>query len=246
MTPKSSDKIVCITGSSAGIGRETALLFAHHGNKLIITYYDDKKVGENVKQECLQAGAIDVQLIHLDLNNDESIKRAVQKIISQYHQIDILINNAGILEHGALVNKSYEEIDRQININLTGLIKLTRECLPYVKESIVNIGSELGFKGHPRLSLYCASKFGVRGFTKGLALERNDLKIYVVNPGLTATQMGGWEGMPPQKVAQVIMNAALGKYKLKNGTDINVRDYQHGPLAGKLIAKLREIKKSYY
>jgi short-subunit dehydrogenase len=209
---------------------------------LILTYHSNKNAGEQVKEECLASGAKDVFLINLELTDDNSIKDAVQQITSRYSQIDILINNAGRLEYGPLEEMTFEQIDSLIETNLTGLIKLTKECLPYIRTSIINVSSVLGQQGHRRLSLYSASKFGVRGFTQALAGERSDLRVYVVNPSLTATQMGGNKGMDPKIVGQIIMNAALGIYKLKNGTDINPLDYQHGATKGKIRAKLRLVK----
>ncbi|OGL90717.1 hypothetical protein A3J36_00940 [Candidatus Uhrbacteria bacterium RIFCSPLOWO2_02_FULL_54_37] len=234
--------IVFITGSSAGIGRAAALLFAARGSSLVITYCHDQEAGARVREECLQAGARDVMLLNLDLADDDSIRRAVYDAVSHYHAVDVLINNAGTIDHGALSEQTFALIDHQLKTNLTGTIKLTKECLSYVRKSIITIGSTLGLRGRKRLSIYAASKFGLRGFTQALAQEHPELFVFVVNPGLTATRMGSERGMDPGVVGQIIVNASLGRYRLKPGSDINVRDYRYGPRLGKVRSLLRALR----
>lgn len=235
-------KIVFITGSSSGIGRQTAFFFAREKYHLMLTYHQDKQEGEETKEECLRLGAKDVLLLQIDLTDDQSIRNAVKQIIEQHNQIDILINNAGMLIKGNLAERSFEQITQEMKANLEGAIKLTKECLPYIKESIVNIGSYLGLQGKGRLAVYSATKFGVRGFSKSLAKELPHLKIYTVNPCLTATKMGSPEGVHPAMVAEIIFQAAQGKYKAKSGADINVRDYLYGEFWKNFIVFFRYIK----
>ena len=215
-------KMVFITGSSSGIGRATALFFAKEGCRLIITYHKDKKEGLEVAQTCKEYGAPDILLLQLDMMNNKSIQNGVKMIIDKFGKIDILINNAGVLVEGDLDKQSFEGIENQVRTNLEGLIKMTKACLPYISETIINIASEIGKIPYKDLSVYCASKFGVRGFTQTLALEFPKLALYNVNPTSTATKMNNFEGMPPEKVAQVIINTAKGLYAVENGGDVDV------------------------
>ncbi len=225
MVDSLKDKVVLITGSSEGIGRETAYLFAKEKTKIIITYCNHKKEAQAVEKKCKELGAADILILQLDVMDNKSIQETVKKVVQKFGKIDILINNAGTLELKYLKDQTFSEIERQIRTNLEGLIKMTRECLPYIKETIINIASGAGKTAYDELSTYCATKYGVRGFTQSIAIEHPKLKIYSVNPGMTATRMTNFKGKPPQKVAEVILNTAKHKYKVKPDRDVDVWDY---------------------
>lgn len=241
---KGQDKIktVFITGASSGIGRQVAYKFAKDKASLIITYNQNKEGAEKTAEECQKLGAGEILILPLNLTSDRSIKEAVSQITNKYASIDILINNAGYGPYKPLIEHTFEEITATLKINLEGLIKLTKLTLPNIQEAIINIGSRLGLCGKAKLVVYSATKFGVRGVTKSLTQELKNIKVYTVNPGLTDTKMGSPEGMDPKIVAEIIYNAATGKYKAKSGSDINVRDYQYGEFLGQIVKLLREIK----
>ncbi len=90
---------------------------------------------------------------------------------------------------------------------------------------IINIASGAGQTGYADLTTYCATKFGVRGFTQALAKEVSNIRIYAVCPDMTATRMSNFEGRPPEDVARIIFNTAKGKYKVPHGGDINIWDH---------------------
>ena len=169
MTNSLKDKIVLITGSSLGIGRETAFKFAEEGAKVVITFYKDKKEGKEVVKKCFDSGASDVLFVQLNVMDDTSIKNCVKNIIQKFNHIDILINNAGIVVWKKFKDQTYEDIENQVRTNLEGLIKITKECIPYIKEAIINISSGAGKDAFAGLSTYCSTKFGVRGFTQAIA-----------------------------------------------------------------------------
>lgn len=216
------NKIVMVTGASAGIGRETAFLFAKEGAHLVLTYNKSQKDAQNVEKHCLNLGARDVLLLNLNLRDDSSIKKAVEDSIAATGRIDILINNAGTGVFKPLKEQNFQDIEDQLRTNLEGLIKITRCALPYIKESILNISSGAGIQAFADYTVYCASKFGVRGFTQALAEELPNIKILCINPGMTSTRMTKFQGVSAEKVAQVILDSAKGKFKVPSGSDINV------------------------
>ncbi len=222
---KLKDKVVLVTGSSRGIGCETAKAFAEKGATVIITYNKTKKGAEKTAQACA-----DALLVQLDVSNESSIKKAVTKIIEQYGRLDILVNNAGVLAWKPFKKHSSKDIEWQVDVNLTGLMKMTHHALPYLQKQkeamIINISSVGGIAAFPNAAVYCATKFGVRGFTQGLALELpKRIKVFTVCPGLTATHMTDYQGVHPSKVADVIVRTAEEKLRKKPGADVVVPDY---------------------
>jgi len=235
------DKVVLVTGSSQGIGKETVLLFAKEGANVIVTYNSSKKKAEEVFEKCDKLKKS--LLIHLDVTDEKSIKECVEKTIDKFGAIDILINNSGFLVWKNLLEQSSKEIENQVNTNVVGLIKMTKAVLPYMKGQvnagtkdsakvfgqaktvgmIINVASRVGKMGVAELSPYCATKFAVRGFTQALKGELpSEIKIFSVNPGLTATRMTNFQGINPSKVAEVILKSAKEEIKPDSLGDIDV------------------------
>ncbi len=215
-------KIVFITGASLGIGTETAYKFAEEGCKLAITYYHDKEKAIAVSERCKKLGSPDVLVLHLDVMNNESIIGAVRDVVEHFREISVLVNNAGVIVWKQLKDQSFEEIECQIRTNLEGLVKVTKQSLPYVKDVIINLGSAAGKAGYGDLTPYCGTKFGVRGFSEAIAQELPHVMVYTVNPAVTATRMNDFQGMPPEDVARIIVNAAKGEYGVESGSDVDV------------------------
>ncbi len=215
-------KIVLVTGSSVGIGRETAYQFAQENATVVVTYYKEKEEAEKTCKTCLELGAADTSLVTLNLMDDNSILLAVDEVVKEHNKIDILVNNAGTLSWTLLQNQSFMDIATQVRTNLEGLIKMTRACLPHVKNTIINIGSIAGTVGMEELTVLCATKFGVRGFTQALAKEVPHINVYAINPDFIATRMTNFQGRPPEEVARVVVNVAKGRYELPSGSDIDV------------------------
>lgn len=218
-------KIILITGASRGIGQATALAFAKQGCQLALTYCTDKKAGQKTVVQCQALGVKNILLHHLDIRDDQSIVELVEAVIKKFGQIDILVNNAGIVVWKPLIKQTKTEIENQLITNLAGQIKLTYCLLPHLKDGLINIASGAGMTGYADLTVYCAAKFGFRGFTQALAQEYPHLKIYCLNPGSTATRLTNFQGTPSAKVAEIIVNTALGSYPVISGGDINVWDH---------------------
>ena len=216
------EQVVLITGSSSGIGRETAYRFAKAGARLVLTYYKGKTRGEAAERRCRRSGAADTLLLHLDVLDNDSIAEAARKVKRKYGAIDFLINNAGVGVFIPFKKQTERDIERQLRTNLEGLIKVTRAFVPQVKKGIINIASAAGKDAYEEMSVYCGSKFGVRGFTEAFAFEFPRLRICCVNPDMTATRLSGYQGRVPQEVAEVIFRAASGQVRCRQGGDVDV------------------------
>jgi len=215
-------KVVLITGSSSGIGRETAYRFAQAGAKLVLSYNRGKTRGEQAERRCRKLGAEDILFLHLDVTDDRSISDSVKRVLKKYGRVDFFINNAGTGVFVLFKEHTMKDIERQIRTNLEGLIKLTRAFLPHIKKGIINIASAAGKTAYAEMSVYCGTKFGVLGFTQALAKEHPRLRICCVNPDMTATRLTGYEGRPPSEVAEVIFKVASGAIKVAHGGDVDV------------------------
>jgi NAD(P)-dependent dehydrogenase (short-subunit alcohol dehydrogenase family) len=224
-------KTILITGSSSGIGRETALQLARERCRVILTYFEGEAAGKEVLKECLKHG--EAALYRLNVRDERSIRRLVKSATDRFSRLDILINVAGVLTEKLLIEQSVEDTANQVGVNLLGLINVTRSFLPLLRKQkeavIVNIASGLAKEVLPELTVYCATKWGVRGFTRAIAMELPEsVRIYCVNPGLTATRMTDYQGANPADVAKIIVRTAAEKLRKKSGDDVDVWRYISG------------------
>ncbi|RMD67886.1 SDR family oxidoreductase [Candidatus Pacearchaeota archaeon] len=219
-------KKAVVTGGSRGIGFEIARKLIEKNYRVVIcsrNSEDLEKARESLGERCFA--------FQCDVSDSESLDSFVENVKEIFGEVDVLVNNAGVAVWKNLSEQTDEEIEKQVRINFEGLVKLTRRFLSLMSKEgvIVNIGSGAGKHGHPGLSVYSATKFAVRGFTKSLAgeldKESEGLKVYVVNPGMTATKMTNFRGVSPEKVAQVVMNAIENKYDLESGDDVDVWEF---------------------
>ena len=215
---------VLITGSSSGIGRETAYRFAREGAAVILTYFRGRARGERAEARCRRLGANKTLLLHLDVTDARSVAAAKATVRRKFGRIDFLINNAGVLDSLLFLKQKPRQIERQLRTNLEGLIRMTHAFLPLVRKGIINIASAAGEEAYPEMSTYCGTKFGVRGFTQALRQEEKLLKIGCVNPDQTATHLSGYVGRPPAEVAEVVYRTVTGKAKMSRLGDVDVWD----------------------
>lgn len=179
-------KTVLITGASAGIGFECAKIFMDNGWNVAATMRNPDACPDVIKKQ-------NVLVTRMDVTDKASISQAVAETIQRFGQIDVLINNAGYYSIGVVEAIPEEEIARQINTNLLGLIYVTKAVLPHMREKrnglIINLSSVAGRTTVPLQSIYHASKWGVEGFSQSLKYEVEDLGIDVVliEPGVIKT-----------------------------------------------------------
>lgn len=218
-------RTVLVTGGSIGIGRAICIEFAKLGYKVIFSYYRDKDEATEVEKECRRLGAPDVFYHYLNLMDDDSIKKFTAEVVGRFGFVDVFVNNAATIAWKPLSEQSFDEIESQVRTNLEGLIKITKIFIPYIKDMIINISSGAGKTGFADLTTYCATKFGVRGFTQALAKELNNIKVVVVNPDMTQTRMTNFVGRPPSEVASIVVKVAENKIRVNSGEDVDVWRY---------------------
>lgn len=207
------DKIIVLTGGSSGIGETTALRLAEEGGKVVAVarrYEKLEKLAEKAKD---MAG--EIYPLAGDMSKDEDIKSIIKKTIDKYGKIDVLINNAGVLDGFLSADNMEDEVwDRVMNINLTGPMKLIREAMPYMKEqksgNIINISSVGGFLGARGGLAYVTSKHGIIGMTRHIAaiFGQDGIRCNAVSPGNIKTDIGGSVENPNMKVLDKVMKTA--------------------------------------
>ena len=226
-------KVAVVTGGDRGIGRATALQLARNGADVAICACDRKKL-ESTGKEISELG-VDALAIVADVTKPADRKRLVKTVLKEFRKIDIWINNAGVLFGGELGKKPDKHIDQTIAVNLTGLIHCTKQALPALKKSkgvLINISSVVGKHGHGDLAVYCATKFGVIGFTESMAdeLSGKGVRAYAICPTSTDTHMwkeysGGRKAAHvPDDVALEIINL-LKNARAPSGSAIDVRKH---------------------
>jgi len=170
-------KVILITGISSGFGKETAKLLAGKGHTVYGTVRKDAMTGTPV------------HYLTMDLTDVESIKSAVSTVIEKEGRIDVLINNAGMHTGGPAETTPIENIRLQMDTNFIGMVQITKEVLPYMRNqgggTIINFSSIGGLMGLPYQAYYSASKFAIEGFSEALRMEINKfrIKIILINPG---------------------------------------------------------------
>lgn len=187
--------VAIITGASSGIGRATAILFARNGYQLSLTGRNETAL-KDVAKECVQQGITeyDIMMNPADLVDDNAPKCIVDNTLNKFKRIDSLVNSAGILRTGHVIDSDISMYDELFNVNVRCLVRLTREALPHIiksKGTVVNVSSINGPCPFAGVTYYCMSKSAVDQFTKCLALEMapHNVRVNAVNPGVTITNL---------------------------------------------------------
>lgn len=227
--------VVVVTGAGRGIGRATAEAFAAEGYVVVVAELREA-LGRRTADQLARAGAKALWL-RTDVADPASASRTVGKVLRRFGRIDCLVNNAGVLRTGPLVDLAVEDLNRMIGVNLCGPLLLARAVLPAMLRqgsgSIINVASQLGKVGLAEYVTYCASKFGVMGFTEALAeeLAATGVRVWAVCPGLVDTPMARQAGVSPREragllrpetVARRIVDLATGKRREPSGAAVDV------------------------
>jgi 3-oxoacyl-[acyl-carrier protein] reductase len=189
-------KIALITGASRGIGRAMALKFAQEGATVAFTYLSSVEKGQALENE-LRAFGGEAKGYRSDASDHKAAEELINQVVADFGKLDVLINNAGITKDGLLMRMSEEQWDSVINVNLKSVFNLTKAAIkPMMKArsgSIINLTSVVGIRGNAGQANYAASKAGIIGFTKSVALElgSRNIRSNAIAPGFIETEMTG-------------------------------------------------------
>lgn len=187
-------KVALITGASRGIGRGIALKFAEQGANVAFTYLSSVEKGEALAKE-LEAYGVKAKGYRSDAADFKAADELVTSVVADFGTVDVLVNNAGITRDTLLMRMSEQQWDEVINANLKSVFNLTKAVqkpmLKQRKGSIINMSSVVGVKGNAGQSNYAASKAGIIGFTKSIALElgSRNIRSNAIAPGFIETEM---------------------------------------------------------
>ena len=208
---KLKDKVIVLTGASSGIGRSAAIKFAQDGGKVIALARRQDKLVELEEETKDLPGLVDG--VALDVTDDVKVDEMIKYVLDKYGKIDVLVNNAGVLDdYKSVINVTDEIWDRCIDVNVTGPMKLIRKILPIMLEqdtkgNVLNTASVGGLYGGRGGVAYVASKHAVVGMTKNIAITYADqgIRCNAIAPGSIKTEIGTKVGDPDMSVLQKLM-----------------------------------------
>ena len=187
-------KTAIITGATRGIGRGIAEVFAKQGANVLFTYSSSSDLAKEIEDNLSKENVI-VKGYKSDASNFEDCQKLVNQITEEFDTVDILVNNAGITKDNLLMRMQEEDFDKVIEVNLKSVFNMTkaiqRTMLKQRFGSIINMSSVVGVKGNAGQSNYAASKAGIIGFSKSIALElgSRNIRCNVIAPGFIETEM---------------------------------------------------------
>ena len=236
-------KVAIVTGASRGIGKAIAQQFIAQGAKVAFTYRSSAEAAAALEQE-LSAGGGTVKGFQSDAASMTDAERLVSEVVDAFGTVDIVINNAGITDDTLLMRMTEEQWDRVISVNLKSCFNLTKAVMRTMLKaragSIVNISSVVGVQGNAGQANYAASKAGILGFTKSVALElgSRNIRCNAIAPGFIETEMTakldadtvqGWRdaiplkrGGTPEDVANLCVFLASDMSAYITGQTLNV------------------------
>ena len=236
-------KVAIVTGASRGIGKAIAQQFIAQGAKVAFTYRSSAEAAAALEQE-LSAGGGTVKGFQSDAASMTDAERLVGEVVDAFGTVDIVINNAGITDDTLLMRMTEEQWDRVISVNLKSCFNLTKAVMRTMLKaragSIVNISSVVGVQGNAGQANYAASKAGILGFTKSVALElgSRNIRCNAIAPGFIETEMTakldadtvqGWRdaiplkrGGTPEDVANLCVFLASDLSAYITGQTLNV------------------------
>lgn len=190
------NQVSIVTGATRGIGKGIAELFADQGSHVIFTYVSSDEKARALESE-LQAKGVKAKGYKFDVADLKACEEMVVDVVKEFERVDVVVNNAGITRDTLLMRMSEEQWDEVINTNLKSVFNMTkavqRTMLKQRSGSIINMSSVVGVKGNAGQANYAASKAGILGFTKSVALElgSRNIRCNAIAPGFIETEMTG-------------------------------------------------------
>jgi acetoacetyl-CoA reductase len=209
MSKRLDGEVAIVTGAGRGIGQAIARELAATGANVVINYGNSREAAEALGEEVESAYGVKALVVKADVTDFEQVGQMVGQVIETFGQVDILVNNAGITRDKTLKNMTREQWDEVIHTNLGSVFNCTKHVLPFMLERkhgrIINISSFVALAGNIGQANYAATKAGIIGFTKSVALEvsRHGITVNAVCPGFTETDML-WE--VPENIRQRILD----------------------------------------
>lgn len=215
-------KVVLITGASRGIGKSTAICFAKNGYNVIINYLNSSDEAINLKEYLERKYNIECMAIKADVSNEDDVITMIDEVIKKFSHIDVLVNNAGIAIDTTLEDKTKDNFEKILDINLIGPFLVSKYVSKYMKEKkngcIINVSSTNGIDTYYPYSMdYDASKAGVISLTKNLAVELSPyIRVNAVAPGWVNTDMN--KDLDPaykkQEEEKILLNRFANDYEI--------------------------------
>lgn len=230
MADNSSPKVVLITGCSSGIGLESAVLCAKKGH-VVYAAVRNADASSELKERKEEGNLGNLMILEMDVSDDVSVENALSGMIQKHGRIDVLFNNAGFMVMGSLEDLTMNEVQRQVDTDLMGPMRLAKNVIPHMRASkkglIINMSSIAGKVGFPLSSAYCVSKFGIEGLTESLRRELGprNIGVCLIEAGIVNTKF--FENMKRAKMSHVSvyaketqeMEAVVNKIKKEEWTD---------------------------
>ena len=233
------EKTAVITGTSTGIGFETALALAREGYYTYATMRDITK-GDKIK-EIAQKENLKINVLKLDVENESSVKSAIKQIVDKNQRVDILVNNAGWGLWGCVEDVSIDEFKAQFETNFFSIVRMVQEVGPVMRKQgsgiIVNISSYTGRIGFPASSPYASSKFALEGLSESLRLEMAPfgINVIIIEPGIMNTNF-----FKPMRISKKSKTDTAYKNitdKIISGVKRNAQSAPHPKEVAKIILK---------
>lgn len=211
---KFKNKTILVTGSSRGIGRATAIAFGQEGANVVVNYVKDKASADSAVEEIKKLGG-EAFAVQADVAIEDDVKRMVEESVKHFGAIDILVNNAGIVFDVPILEKTFEQWERTLHVNLIGTFLCTKYASPHMKgrpgAAILNISSTNGLDSlSPESADYDTSKAGVISLTKNFAQALAPIRVNSVAPGWIDTDIN--KGLPDEFVKGETDKIALGRW----------------------------------
>lgn len=184
-------KVILITGASSGIGEATARHLAGQGHQVVLGARRVERI-EAIAAEIKGAGGQALALA-LDVTRLDSAREFVEAAHREFGRVDVLVNNAGVMPLSPMAELRVDEWNQMIDVNLRGVLHGIAAALPIMREQksghIINVASVSAYRVDPTAAVYCATKYAVRALSEGLRQESRELRVTVVSPGLTRTEL---------------------------------------------------------
>jgi NAD(P)-dependent dehydrogenase (short-subunit alcohol dehydrogenase family) len=220
-------KTIVITGASSGIGRAAALLFAENGWNVVAVGRNQKDLNTLRDEAQDKDGVLKIHLA--DLLEPTQLERVIGDTLESFHQIDVLLNSAGIILSGSIENTIIDDWDKTMNINLRVVFAMMQKCIPHLentKGNIVNVSSVAGIRSFPNVLAYCVSKAAIDQLTRCSALELapKGIRVNAVNPGVVVTNLHKRGGMREEDYEKFLENSKKTHPIGRTGTPEEVAD----------------------